>query len=71
MVMRIEFLLFYRSVSPVFVVLRFWPPHDVGVHGVGEGTSEDVQYQFLVDIVASVTYQLFEFCDKCVNVTLR
>jgi hypothetical protein len=31
----VELLLLYRSVPPVFVVLGFWSPHDVGVHGIG------------------------------------
>jgi hypothetical protein len=30
----IELLLLYCSVPPVFVVLRFWSPHDVGIHGI-------------------------------------
>jgi hypothetical protein len=32
---RIELLLFDCSLSPVFVILWFWPPHDMGVHGIG------------------------------------
>jgi hypothetical protein len=66
--MCIELLLLYRHVPPIFVVLWFRPPHDVGVHGIGQGTGEDTQYQFLVDIVSRVTYQLFKFCNKCVEV---
>jgi hypothetical protein len=31
----VEFLLLYRSVPPVFVVLGLWSPHDMGVHGIG------------------------------------
>jgi hypothetical protein len=67
--MCIEFLLLYRSVSPVFIILRFWSSHDVGVHSIGEGTSEDTQYQLLVDVVACVTYQLFKFCNECIKVS--
>jgi hypothetical protein len=33
--MGVELLLLYCRVSPIFVILWFWPPHDVGVHGVG------------------------------------
>jgi hypothetical protein len=31
----IELLLFDRSLSPVFIGLWFWPPHDMGVHCIG------------------------------------
>jgi hypothetical protein len=64
----VELLLLYCHLSPIFVVLWFWPPHDVGVHGIGQGTGEDVQYQLLVDIISCVTYQLFEFRNKRVEV---
>jgi hypothetical protein len=68
--MCIELLLLYRSVSPVFIILRFWSPHDMGVHSIGEGTSKDAQYQFLIDVVACVTYQLFKFHNECVEISL-
>jgi hypothetical protein len=67
--MGIELLLLYSRVSPILVVLWFWPPHNVGVHGIGQGTGEDVQYQFLVDIISCVTYQLLEFGNECVEIS--
>jgi hypothetical protein len=66
---RIELLLLYRSVSPVLVVLGFWSPHDVGVHCIRESTGEDAQYQFLIEVISCMTYQLFKFCDECIEVS--
>jgi hypothetical protein len=67
--MGVELLLLYCHVPPIFIVLWFWPPHDMGIHGVGQGTGEDVQYQLLVDIISCMTYQLLEFRNKCVEVS--
>jgi hypothetical protein len=67
--MGVELLLLYCRVSPIFVILWFWPPHDVGVHSIRQSTGEDTQYQLLVDIISCVTYQLFEFCNECVEIS--
>jgi hypothetical protein len=67
--MGVELLLLYCRVPPIFIILGFWSPHDVGIHCVRQGTGEEAQYQLLVDIISCVTYQLFKFGNECVEIS--
>jgi hypothetical protein len=65
--MDVDALLVDCCCSPLLVHCGGWyGADDVFVHRVWEGTCENAQNQVLIDIVASMTYQLFEFRNEFV-----